>query len=206
MAAARAPTTWASTCSAWSPGSTGWPPNGSGCPCPGPRPGCCRRSTTAARPASLRSGRAGQLLAADDDHTGPPPRRRRTGHPHRRSWRRPCRAHRAITDEGRRTLARVRAPTAQPSSTRRSTSSTPPTGKCSARAARRHAPPPGERLEHLEVTRAMWRQPKAVWAVALPPVVAFMGIGLVDPILDRSPTTWAPRRRRCRCCSPLTWR
>jgi predicted MFS family arabinose efflux permease len=29
----------------------------------------------------------------------------------------------------------------------------------------------------------MWRQPKAVWAVAFASVVAFMGIGLVDPIL-----------------------
>ncbi|NNG36609.1 MFS transporter [Nakamurella aerolata] len=30
----------------------------------------------------------------------------------------------------------------------------------------------------------MWRQPKAVWAVAFACVVAFMGIGLVDPILS----------------------
>ena len=29
----------------------------------------------------------------------------------------------------------------------------------------------------------MWRQPKAVWAVAFASIVAFMGIGLVDPIL-----------------------
>jgi MFS transporter, ACDE family, multidrug resistance protein len=29
----------------------------------------------------------------------------------------------------------------------------------------------------------MWRQPKSVWAVAFASVVAFMGIGLVDPIL-----------------------
>jgi len=29
----------------------------------------------------------------------------------------------------------------------------------------------------------MWRQPRAVWAVAFSAVVAFMGIGLVDPIL-----------------------
>jgi predicted MFS family arabinose efflux permease len=29
----------------------------------------------------------------------------------------------------------------------------------------------------------MWRQPKAVWAVAFACVIAFMGIGLVDPIL-----------------------
>ena len=29
----------------------------------------------------------------------------------------------------------------------------------------------------------MLRQPKAVWAVAFASVVAFMGIGLVDPIL-----------------------
>src|SRR4051794_14201407 len=29
----------------------------------------------------------------------------------------------------------------------------------------------------------MWRQPKPVWAVAFASVIAFMGIGLVDPIL-----------------------
>jgi ACDE family multidrug resistance protein len=29
----------------------------------------------------------------------------------------------------------------------------------------------------------VWRQPKAVWAVAFASVIAFMGIGLVDPIL-----------------------
>jgi MFS transporter, ACDE family, multidrug resistance protein len=29
----------------------------------------------------------------------------------------------------------------------------------------------------------MWRQPKPVWAVAFASVLAFMGIGLVDPIL-----------------------
>jgi predicted MFS family arabinose efflux permease len=29
----------------------------------------------------------------------------------------------------------------------------------------------------------MWRQPRAVWAVAFASVIAFMGIGLVDPIL-----------------------
>lgn len=29
----------------------------------------------------------------------------------------------------------------------------------------------------------MWRQPKAVWAVAFASVISFMGIGLVDPIL-----------------------
>jgi MFS transporter, ACDE family, multidrug resistance protein len=33
------------------------------------------------------------------------------------------------------------------------------------------------------VSGQMWRQPKAVWAVAFASVVAFMGIGLVDPIL-----------------------
>ena len=29
----------------------------------------------------------------------------------------------------------------------------------------------------------MWRQPRSVWAVAFACVIAFMGIGLVDPIL-----------------------
>jgi MFS family permease len=30
----------------------------------------------------------------------------------------------------------------------------------------------------------MWRQPKTVWSVAFACVIAFMGIGLVDPILQ----------------------
>ncbi|SMC80566.1 Predicted arabinose efflux permease, MFS family [Janibacter indicus] len=34
-----------------------------------------------------------------------------------------------------------------------------------------------------ETTPSMWRQPRAVWAVAFACVIAFMGIGLVDPIL-----------------------
>ena len=33
------------------------------------------------------------------------------------------------------------------------------------------------------MTTSMWRQPKTVWAVAFACVIAFMGIGLVDPIL-----------------------
>ena len=32
-------------------------------------------------------------------------------------------------------------------------------------------------------TASVWRQPAQVWAVAFACVVAFMGIGLVDPIL-----------------------
>lgn len=32
-------------------------------------------------------------------------------------------------------------------------------------------------------THSMWKQPRAVWAVAFACVIAFMGIGLVDPIL-----------------------
>lgn len=34
-----------------------------------------------------------------------------------------------------------------------------------------------------ESTPSMWKQPRAVWAVAFACVIAFMGIGLVDPIL-----------------------
>jgi MFS transporter, ACDE family, multidrug resistance protein len=34
-----------------------------------------------------------------------------------------------------------------------------------------------------EKEKSVWRQPKAVWAVAFACVVAFMGLGLVDPIL-----------------------
>nr|WP_306511950.1 MFS transporter [Janibacter hoylei] len=34
-----------------------------------------------------------------------------------------------------------------------------------------------------ETTPSMWKQPRAVWAVAFACVIAFMGIGLVDPIL-----------------------
>jgi len=39
------------------------------------------------------------------------------------------------------------------------------------------------RQEHHETEESVWRQPKAVWAVAFACVVAFMGLGLVDPIL-----------------------
>jgi ACDE family multidrug resistance protein len=39
---------------------------------------------------------------------------------------------------------------------------------------------PGERSA---VEGSIWRQPKAVWAVAFACVIAFMGLGLVDPIL-----------------------
>ena len=49
------------------------------------------------------------------------------------------------------------------------------------------------------------KQPKAVWAVAFACVIAFMGIGLVDPILPA--ISARPRRDagpdRC-CCSPAT--
>lgn len=34
-----------------------------------------------------------------------------------------------------------------------------------------------------DMSLSMWRQPKAVWAVAFACVIAFMGLGLVDPIL-----------------------
>jgi hypothetical protein len=39
------------------------------------------------------------------------------------------------------------------------------------------------RRQQRSACRKMCRQPKAVWAVAFACVVAFMGIGLVDPIL-----------------------
>src|SRR5215213_423082 len=41
----------------------------------------------------------------------------------------------------------------------------------------------GEGSNSGEADRSVWRQPKAVWAVAFACVVAFMGLGLVDPIL-----------------------
>ena len=34
-----------------------------------------------------------------------------------------------------------------------------------------------------ETSESLLKQPKAVWAVAFASVIAFMGIGLVDPIL-----------------------
>ena len=37
--------------------------------------------------------------------------------------------------------------------------------------------------DHNEAEGSVWRQPRAVWAVAFACVVAFMGLGLVDPIL-----------------------
>ena len=41
----------------------------------------------------------------------------------------------------------------------------------------------GEGRASGEAEGSVWRQPKAVWAVAFACVVAFMGLGLVDPIL-----------------------
>lgn len=38
-------------------------------------------------------------------------------------------------------------------------------------------------MNKAETTASIWRQPAQVWAVAFASVVAFMGIGLVDPIL-----------------------
>ncbi len=38
----------------------------------------------------------------------------------------------------------------------------------------------------------MWHQPKAVWAVGFACVIAFMGIGLVDPILARPSSSRSP--------------
>ena len=42
----------------------------------------------------------------------------------------------------------------------------------------------------------------AVWATAGASVVAFMGIGLVDPILPSIARAWTPRPARCPCSSP----
>ena len=96
----------------------------------------------------------------------------------------------SITPKGVDTLARS-APTAARPSIRISSGSTTPTGRrsptpssccaaCSTTRAARQSPPPTNRSRS---SRRMWRQPKAVWAVAFASVVAFMGIGLVDPIL-----------------------
>src|SRR5690606_41630333 len=42
---------------------------------------------------------------------------------------------------------------------------------------------PGAAVAEPERTAGPWRQPMSVWATAFAAVVAFMGIGLVDPIL-----------------------
>ena len=44
------------------------------------------------------------------------------------------------------------------------------------------------------------KQPKAVWATALAAVFAFMGIGLVDPILPA-----IAENLKCPSCSPATF-
>ena len=49
----------------------------------------------------------------------------------------------------------------------------------SANRARRH----GGSVHSVTDAGSMWRQPKAVYAVAFACVIAFMGLGLVDPIL-----------------------
>jgi hypothetical protein len=47
----------------------------------------------------------------------------------------------------------------------------------------------------------VWRQPKAVWAVAFASVVAFMGIGLVDPILKPIADNLNALPSQVYCCS-----
>jgi ACDE family multidrug resistance protein len=49
-------------------------------------------------------------------------------------------------------------------------------------ASKAHASADGGQA-HGEAEDSVWQQPKAVWAVAFACVVAFMGLGLVDPIL-----------------------
>ena len=41
----------------------------------------------------------------------------------------------------------------------------------------------GEAVHHGQAKPSLFRQPRAVWAVAFACVISFMGIGLVDPIL-----------------------
>src|SRR5690606_32004787 len=50
-------------------------------------------------------------------------------------------------------------------------------------APRRRQRHEGDRAVSAGETGTIWKQPRAVWAVAFASVVAFMGIGLVDPIL-----------------------
>ena len=95
-----------------------------------------------------------------------------------------------ITAEGRRHPDGKSASTAPPPSTRIWSASTPPTGRRSAtpsvvlrRILEDAAAPTPAKNNRTGVAHHMWRQPKAVWAVAFASVVAFMGIGLVDPIL-----------------------
>ena len=74
------------------------------------------------------------------------------------------------------------------SATRSGSASPRPSTCCGgwSRTPPRPAAPPADThaVHHLEgARRRMWRQPRAVWAVAFASVIAFMGIGLVDPIL-----------------------
>ncbi|MFC7470666.1 hypothetical protein ACFQVA_28615 [Actinomadura keratinilytica] len=59
-------------------------------------------------------------------------------------------------------------------------------------------------LTHGAERPSLLRQPMAVWATAGASVVAFMGIGLVDPILPRSRRAWMPAPPRSPCSSPRT--
>ncbi len=52
----------------------------------------------------------------------------------------------------------------------------------------------------------MLKQPRAVWAVAFACVIAFMGIGLVDPILKPIADELGATPSQVPCCSPATWR
>jgi MFS transporter, ACDE family, multidrug resistance protein len=52
----------------------------------------------------------------------------------------------------------------------------------------------------------MCRQPKAVWAVAFACVVAFMGTGLVDPILKPIADGLHASPSQTALLLPVTWR
>jgi ACDE family multidrug resistance protein len=59
----------------------------------------------------------------------------------------------------------------------------------------------------LEAEKASFlKQPKAVWATALAAVFAFMGIGLVDPILPAIAKNLDASPSEVSCCSPaISW-
>ena len=183
------------------------------------------RSSADARPLLAadhvrRGRRAGRARAGSTRQPNPADARGTRGHADRR----PAgdeldRVRRRHGERGRR----ARSPPTPTTPPRTSPRPSP----CSADRPR-HRPPERHLCEPSAPTRTRRRadpgsfleQPRAVWAVAFACVIAFMGIGLVDPILKaiadqldatpsqvlaaRSPATW--RSWASRCSSPASSR
>ena len=175
-------------------------PRASAPPAARPASGCCPSSTSSAPFTIGALADRRPLLAADDGRPWPGAVRARLGEKAPNPARRPLQPGRA--DRGRaRPNPRLRRPalSAPPWSAERA-AGRPLHDEQDLADGRRRAPgparnPPTTRRKPVTTTSthrrhrsrrrrpSILQQPRAVWAVAFACVIAFMGIGLVDPIL-----------------------